>query len=295
MTTENIAADAFETFSTRTRLPASIEVTARQALESDDLPRLFPRNVQVYIPDLGTDADSALIKAAIKISNLGYEPVPHIAARRLTSRAAFEDRIKALVLEAGVRDVLVIGGGLNQPLGDFASTLEVLQTGVLDRYGIKRIGIAGHPEGSPDFSDGIAAKALRLKAEYAQRTDANMRIVTQFGFDADIFISWAMKLRQEGILLPIHVGLSGPTKVKMLIKYAAMCGVGNSLDFLKKRTGSMANLLSRHSPEDVAAPIEAYALGTSETSICQFHVFPFGGLKPSAAWLRDRESWPADD
>lgn len=278
----------------RCTLPASIEVSPRQAQESADLPNLFPTGTHVYITDLGTDPDDVLVKAAKRVSDLGYEPVSHIAARRLTTKAALENRVKALAQDAGVKDVLVIGGGLDRPAGDFTSTLDVLQTGILDQNGIKRIGIAGHPEGSPDFSDEVATQALLRKADYARQTDAQMRIVTQFGFDADAFISWAIKLRQDGIMLPVHIGVSGPAKLTTLIKYAAMCGVGNSIGFLKKRAGSLANLVVRHSPDEIASPLEKHALGSNDTGICQFHVFPFGGLKASAAWLRERNSWPAE-
>lgn len=95
----------------RSTLSASIEVSPRQAQESADLPNLFPPGTQVYIPDLGTDPDMVLVKAAKRVSDLGYEPVPHVAARRLTTKTALENRIKALSQEVGVKDVLVIGAG----------------------------------------------------------------------------------------------------------------------------------------------------------------------------------------
>lgn len=81
-----------------------------------------------------------------------------------------------------------------------------------------------------------------------------MRIVTQFGFDADAFISWAISIRKLGVPLPVHIGVSGPAKVTTLIKYAAMCGVGNSIGFLKKQAGSLTSLVAGHSPDEIAAP-----------------------------------------
>ena len=66
-----------------------------------------------------------------------------------------------MVNEARVTDVLVIGGGLEKEAGEFASTMELLETGVFQRNGVTHMGIAGHPEGSPDFdsdtSDGSSA------------------------------------------------------------------------------------------------------------------------------------------
>jgi len=273
------------------RIAASIEVAPRQAIESGDLGHLFPQGTHVYITDLGSDGDDTLIKAAMRLRSLGFEPVPHFASRRLTTRAALEERVKRMSDEAGVTNVLVIGGGLERQAGDFSSTMEVLETGFFDRYGIARIGIAGHPEGSPDFSEEVALQALRLKKDFAERSDAQLRIVTQFGFDAQAFIRWANGLKEHGIDLPVHLGVAGPAKITTLIKYAAMCGVGNSISFLKKNALSLTTLATSHSPETVVGPIENHVLNSGTTPIRQIHVFAFGGLKKASEWLADRGSW----
>ncbi len=273
------------------KIEASIEVSPRQAVESADLPGLFPAGVRVYITDVGSDPTETLVAAARRVHDLGYSPVPHFASRRLTNRQALEDRIKAMTETAGVRDVLVIGGGLEKPAGDFSSSMEVLETGYFDKYGVTDIGVAGHPEGSPDFSEEVALEALRLKKSFGERTDARIRVVTQFGFDGDKFVRWADSLKDHGVDLPVHLGVAGPAKITTLIKYAAMCGVGNSLSFFKRNTRSLTMLATSHSPEDVVAPIENHVLSRPGTPIRQIHVFPFGGIKKSSEWLVDRGSW----
>ncbi len=273
------------------KIPASIEVSPKQALESADLPTLFPAGTRVYITDVGTDPAPTLVAAAKRVTELGYNAVPHFASRRLTSRAALEDRIKATTQEAGVTDVLVIGGGLEKQAGDFSSTMEVLDTGFFDQNGVTHIGIAGHPEGSPDFNDDVAMHALRLKKQFGERTGAKMRIVTQFGFDGTSFANWALKLRDSGIDMPVHLGVAGPAKITTLVKYAAMCGVGNSLSFFKRNTRSIATLATKHSPEGVVGPIEKAWAENPNGGIAQIHVFPFGGVKNSAEWLAQRGTW----
>lgn len=274
-----------------TRIAASIEVAPRQAVESADLDGMFPQGTRVYVTDIGTDTNDTLVAAATRLRQLGYEPVPHFASRRLHSRELLEDRIRRMSDEAGVTDVLVIGGGLDRQAGDFSSTMEVLETGLFDKYGVTHIGVAGHPEGSPDFSEEVALQALRLKKSFAERSGAKLRIVTQFGFDANRFISWADGLKDNGIDLPVHLGVAGPAKITTLLKFAAMCGVGNSISFLKKNALSLTALATSHSPENVVGPIENHVLGNTGTPIRQIHVFAFGGLKKTSEWLADRGSW----
>lgn len=275
------------------RIAASIEISPRQALESADLPGLFPAGTPVYITDVGTDSAETMAVGARRVQDLGYRAVPHFASRRLTTRKVLENRVAMLASEAGVDDVLVIGGGLEAQAGEFGSSLEVLETGLLDRYGIRRIGIAGHPEGSPDFSDSAAAEALRLKQAFAERTGAEMRIVTQFGFDAPGFIRWADGLPAAGVGLPVHLGVAGPAKLTTLVKFAAMCGVGNSIAFLKKRAGAITTLASGFDPDEIVDPLEKHVSDNPDGPIRQIHVFPFGGMKKTAEWLRERGTWSA--
>jgi methylenetetrahydrofolate reductase (NADH) len=272
------------------RIPASIEVTPRQAIESVELPGLFPAGTRVYIVDIGIDNDENLVGAAKRVRDLGYVPVPHFAARRLTTRVALEDRVKAMTQDAGVQDVLIIAGGLNKPGGTFSSSIEVLETGLFDKYGIEDIGIAGHPEGSPDFTDEVALEVLKLKASLEERSNARFRIVTQFGFDAAKLIDWAEGLNTHGIRMPVHLGVAGPAKLTTLIKYAAVCGVGNSLSMLKKRS-SLTTLVTRFSPDSIVEPVEKHVATKPSSAIKQIHVFPFGGIANAATWLRERGSW----
>ena len=273
------------------RIPASIEVAPKQAAESASLAGLLPPGTRVYITDVGSDPSPVLVRAARRVRDMGYEPVPHFASRRLTTHAALEERVKAMAGEAGVRDVLVIGGGLERPAGAFTSTMQVLETGLFDRHGVTDIGVAGHPEGSPDFTEQVALEALRLKKNFGERTGARMRIVTQFGFDGEKFAAWTRGLRAAGIDMPVHLGVAGPAKVTTLIRFAAMCGVGNSLSFFKRNMRSIATLATSHSPESVVGPIEAAWRADPAGAIRQIHVFPFGGMKKAAEWLADRGSW----
>ncbi|MGE6786632.1 methylenetetrahydrofolate reductase [Ensifer adhaerens] len=273
-------------------LPASIEILPKQTPAAAELTEILPLGIRVYLTDIGSaDTDAEMLAAARRLRDAGLIPVPHLAARRLPSLSALETRIGRLAEAAGVTDMLVIGGGLSAPLGPFASSMDVLETGFLDRYGIVDLAIAGHPEGSPDFSEATATEALRLKRDFAERTNTRLRIVTQFGFDPERTLAWARNVRAGGVDIPIHIGVAGPAKITTLVKYGTMCGIGNSLSLLTRRTGSLMALATGYSPETFVAPIERDVWAGSNALISQFHVFPFGGLDKTSAWLRKRGSW----
>jgi methylenetetrahydrofolate reductase (NADPH) len=168
--------------------------------------------------------------------------------------------------------------------------MDVLTSGILDRFGVKRIGIAGHPEGSPDIGPTAIESALRQKIEFGKRSGAEMRIVTQFGFDAGRLFQWAAGLQAAGVALPIHAGIAGPASIAGLLKFATLCGVKASSEFLSAKGSAIASLVTGYDPEAMAAGIESRA-GSPGHAIVAMHVFPFGGIKKASEWLRRRGSW----
>ena len=68
-------------------------------------------------------------------------------------------------------------GDAKQQIIDFltgftADSMQLLETGLFDKYGIEKFGVAGHPEGSPDMPDEAVKHALAWKNAFAERTGA---------------------------------------------------------------------------------------------------------------------------
>ena len=272
------------------RMNASMEVSAKHVHDGKLTADLLPAGTRVYVTDVGVDPVPQIVAACRSITDMGYIAVPHIPARRVESGVAMEGRLGALKAEAGVDDILIIAGEADRTMGPYDQTLDVLESGLIEKFGFSHIAVGGHPEGNPAYKGQDVMDVLRTKVARAAEIAPNVRITTQFGFDGEGFARWAEAVAKAGIEAPVHLGVAGPAKVTTLIKYAAMCGVGNSLNFFKKRTSAIAQLATRHSPEDVVKPIEAaWRAGTG--NIEQLHVFPFGGLAASAEWLRERGSY----
>ena len=278
-----------------TRIPASIEASPRHVLDGKLSAVSMPAGTRVYITDVGVDPLSDYVEAARRTTELGYTPVPHVPVRRIESAEALDDRLSRLRGEANVHDVLVIAGEADATMGPFDESLQALRTGAFDRHGMTEIGVAGHPEGNVAYRDVDPSGVLQAKADLAEASDATFRIVTQFGFDGEAFTRWARAVAASGIDLPIHLGVAGPAKITTLIKFAAMCGVGNSLKFLRKRASAITALATKHSPEEVVGPIERAWAVEDGANIAGMHVFPFGGLAATTEWLTERGSFaPAE-
>ena len=266
----------------------SIEVMPRTAAKVEDFGALLPPGTRVYIAHIEGTPIEDMVATAKRLRDEGFEPMPHFPARIIPDRATFDDWLTRYRAEADVREALVLAGSPRSPLGDFNSAMQLLESGLFDVHGLKRLHVAGHPEGNkdidPDGSTKLVDEAARWKADFARRTDADLAMVTQFAFDAKPVLAWARSMHAAGVDLPIHVGVAGPTKLNTLIKFAIACGVGPSLSVLKKRALDLTKLTVPFEPTQVLNDL-GDGCGKGEGGlIAGIHLFPLGGIKASVAY-----------
>lgn len=262
----------------------TVETTPAGAAKVRDFGEILRPGATVYITFLPGSDYKDTVATARRLRAEGFEPAPHFAARSMPDRAMVEDYLARVTGEAGVDHVLTIAGSVNKPLGPYADSMQLLDTGLFDKHGIKRIGVAGHPEGSPDMSDAAIAGALAWKRSFAERSDAAFHIVTQFCFEAQPIIAWDRKLRADGNSFPIRIGVPGIARLSTLLKYAIACGVGNSLRFLKKKSKDITRMMNQEAPDRLVRDLANYAANDPNCGIDSVHMYPLGGLSKSAEW-----------
>lgn len=272
------------------RLAASTEMSPKQVVEKTEVLANIPAGTQVYVTDLGNASEDMIVQAARTLTDRNLVAVPHMAARRYPSLEAFQRRITRLTEEGGATEVLAIAGEAEKA-GPLTSSVALLETGLFDKLGIRKIAVAGHPEGAPDIKPDVIKSFLMRKHELAAESDAEFRIVTQFGFDPHRVSLWLDELREWGNTFPVHIGVAGPAKMTTLLKYAAFAGVENSLNFLKKRGGAVVSMLAGYDPNTMVEPLETRVTSQPGTQLEQIHVYPFGGVQKTADWLHGRGSW----
>ena len=225
----------------------------------------LPKVKNVYITLLPGEDFRQVVNKAKELTNLGFNPVPHFPARSIKNLNNLKDYVKRCK-DDGVKQALVIGGSA-QPIGDFHCSLQLLETGLFEGF---RIGIAGHPDGSPDISDSDLEKAMRNKKPYADY------IVTQWLMEPEPIIKFVSKQT-----IPVHVGITGPMKISSLLKFANTVGAKNSINFIKSNLGKTFDLLRPKDPNDLIEKVKSVTNN--------FHIYTFGGLKETSTWLMKKK------
>jgi methylenetetrahydrofolate reductase (NADPH) len=255
----------------------SVEATRPSAADIAAL-GVLARGTRVYLSAVPNRPANESLAAAVQIRAAGLEPVPHVAVRNFASAEALDTFLTRLNGEAGVETVLVIAGDRAEH-GPFRGALDVIDNGMLRRRGIRRIGIAGYPQGHQRIGNDALNRALADKIAAADATGLAVEIVTQFCFDAGAILDFVARVRGFGFEHAVRVGLAGPTSLTALMRYASRCGVRASAQGLARRSGLMRQMFALTTPDDLirsladAAPAEIVP-----------HFFSFGGIPATARW-----------
>ncbi len=272
----------------------SIEVTPRTAAKIESFKEILPKNTRVYIAHIEGVPIKEMVQTAKRISSEGFNVMPHFPARIIKDKSTLEEWINMYQGEAGINQALLLAGGVDKPHGTFESSMQLVETELFERYNFKNLHFAGHPEGNKDIdkdgSNKNVDEALLWKQKFNERSDIDIAITTQFCFEAESVIEWANSLTNNGINIPIHIGVAGPAKLQTLIKFSIACGVGPSLKVLQKRAKDVKKLLLPFDPNDFLETLAKHKKENPKFNISNIHFFPLGGIVTNASWIKNAKN-----
>ena len=155
----------------------------------------LPALKDVYITMLPGGDYKETAEQAANLVKKGLNPIPHFPARSIENDAQLKDYV-SICKDVGVKQALIIGGS-REPVGDFDSSIQLLETGYFEKMKIGSLDIQ-----RSDISDSKLEKAMKDKKPYADY------IVTQWLLDSQPIIDFISKQT-----VPVHVGITGPLKI----------------------------------------------------------------------------------
>lgn len=264
----------------------SLEMTGKDVPGLREAQHAIPQGTRINVTFLGNEDLEMRVAAARAVKEAGFVPIPHISARRIASPAQLEEFLAALQ-EVGATDhVFCVGGDPETPMGPYASSLDLIQSGRLLDYGVKEVSIAGYPEGHPDIPTDTLWDHFERKS--AALADQGLRqvVLTQFGFDTDPVVSWIREVRARGIDAPLRVGVPGPAGIKRLLGFARRFGIGANAMIVKKFGFSLTNLMGTAGPDRFVNDLGSLLAEDDASGDVGIHLYTFGGLLATAEWAQ---------
>jgi len=175
----------------------SVELTARDKKSLDLAKELLEPGTEVFIAALPNDKVDDVVAACARLRQDGLTPVPHVVARNIESEKDLDTLLGRLVAEAGMERCLVLGGDRDTPAGSLNSSLQILETGLIQKRGVKTIRIGSYPEGHPKIPEAVLDKARADKLAIAARDGLDVTIVSQFVFEAEPIVGFPVPRRRR--------------------------------------------------------------------------------------------------
>ncbi|WP_137681785.1 methylenetetrahydrofolate reductase [Aurantiacibacter suaedae] len=266
----------------------SLEMTAKEIEGLKEAAPLIRPNTQVAVTFLPGEELSQRVEAAVLVRELGFEPIVHLSARRIESEEQLDWYLGEITRKAGVKRVFIIAGDPPEAEGPYENSLQIIESGLLEKHGITIVGVGGHPEGHPNNSAEELWVWMQKKLDAVRAHGMTPLVVTQFAFDDDAIVEWIGEMRDRGIDVPVRLGVPGPAGIKRLLGFAKRCGVGASASVMKKYGISITNLIGSAGPDKLVGNLEEKL--TERHGRVRLHFYPFGALKASAEWINDYDA-----
>ncbi|MBI5719330.1 MAG: hypothetical protein HZC37_16805 [Burkholderiales bacterium] len=267
---------------------ASIEITVREAPALAEAAPLLPAGTGIYVPSLPSRPLASSLPLLADLRARGFDPVPHVAARRVAAGDDLPAFLGRAVRTHGVHRVMLIGGDESVPLGPWRDSVHLLESGLLRDAGVREIGIAVYPEGHPRIAQEALRRALESKLQLAAAQGLGVYAVTQFSFAPERIVALLAELHQHFPELPVYVGMPGPSDPVQLLRYAQRCGVGATRRALSSLGTRIAQLMVHTEPSEQLAVVARYA--QRHDNVVGVHLFSFGGVVRTARWVNQRVS-----
>lgn len=259
----------------------SLEMGAHRPQDAAAIAALLPAGTPVYVNHLPRHRLAQSLEAIAALRAAGLEPVPHIAARRIVERGELEAFLRA----AGARKALVLGGDEPEALGPYADGAALIRTGLLEECGVREIGLPGYPEGHPRIPQMALEQAFGEKLALAAGHGLSAYVVTQFCFAPARIVEYCASLARSAPGVPVYVGLAGPASPASLLRYAQLCGVSASLRALQAQGLNAVRLVTRTDPGEQLSALARYCAAHAQCNVVGVHLFSFGGVTATAAWM----------
>lgn len=285
MTPTETSADRLAACSADLMINGSLEMNPQRAGDAATIAAQLPAGTRVYVNHLPHRGLEGSLAALTSLHEAGLEPVPHIAARRITSRQELATFLAKAVREAGVTKVLLIGGDDPQPLGPYKDGIEVLRERVLADGGVREVGLPGYPEGHPRILQTGLDHALVDKLALAGSQGLGSSIVTQFSFAPARIVEYCDELARKLPEIPVYVGMAGPTDPVTLLRFAQRCGVSSSLRAMGAQGMGAVKLFMHTDPGEQLSAVAHYCVRHANCNVVGAHLFSFGAAARSAAWM----------
>ena len=263
----------------------TFEITSTDLPQVRDALTAIAPGTRVNVTALTRESVGDRLGTISSLVDLGLRPVAHIAARGVSSATHLSSLLADLQRAGASEEVFLIGGDSAAPAGPYRDSLDLIRSGILPEFGVRRVGVAFYPEGHPHIADEVLELDFANKLRALNDQDVSAYATSQFCFDAQAVCRSVASILANPTLSGARIGVPGPATVTRLMRFAARFGVKSSAGIVRKYGLSLTNLMSTAKPTKFIDDL-AQNLPVTEVPIT-LHFYPFGAVADTITWVDD--------
>ena len=106
----------------------SMEMTGKDVAKVENAASVIPTGTRINVTFLENEDLQMRVDAAAAVRRLGFTPVPHISARRITSAEHLEEFLAALRVIDATGSVFAVGGDPAVPMGPYEDSISASES-----------------------------------------------------------------------------------------------------------------------------------------------------------------------
>ena len=218
------------------------------------------------------------------LQQMGFHAIPHLAARMTKDMAHLELLLRRLD-RLDIHQIFLVGGDAQEP-GEFYDAMSILRAMDDIGHSVTEIGVTAYPDGHDVIPADKLQAALHDKQPYAKT------MTTQMCFDHHRIGEWIRETRQDGITMPVVLGIPGVADRLKLMTISARIGVGQSARFLSKNSSLVSKFIKPggYSPAELLEPLANW-FNSDVANIAGLHIYTFNQCDTTEQW---RQQYLAD-
>lgn len=243
----------------------------------DQIPHL-PPGARVSVTASPAKGMDATLDWAARLQSDGFRAIPHLSARMIPDRSRLAELLDR-ARSARLSHAFVVGGDADEP-GEYLDGLSLLRAMTEIGHPFEVIGCPGYPNGHADIPDVTLDRALRDKAPFVRH------VTSQMDFDTTVVAAWVRRLRDEGFVPDVVIGVPGVADPHKLLNVAARIGVKDAKRFLVKNLRFVTGMARSGGFYKPTAFVEAMAplLADPGARVTGFHLYTFNAVEATEAW-----------
>ena len=242
----------------------------------------LPANSRVSVTASPVKPLEDTLDICAELLELGHRPIPHLAARKVTDKQHLHSLAKRIT-NLGITEIFCIAGDATDAdaYPDAVAMLNPLLEMTANE--ITHVGISSYPDGHSFIEKAELRQALFDKQQLFADAGVTGHASTQMCFSTDTIRAWLTELRDQGFVLPIHLGVAGVVDRAKLLSMGLRLGVGASLRYLQKNRAGLLRLFSTVG-YDPSALVDPLADNFKTLGIEGLHVFTFNQVAATSNW-----------